>query len=227
VTAAGRERRELAEVTWTQLPERPLILVPVGSTEQHGPHLPLETDTVIAIAVARELAHWLDGYVAPPISVGASGEHQGFPGVLSIGTALLRTVLVELVRSMSLWAGPVVLVNGHGGNLEALTGAASQLRTEGHRVDWVPCAAGGDAHAGRTETSLMLHLAPWLVRTQNAQVGNTQPLKELMPALTTRGVMGVSSNGVLGDPTGASAAAGAALFQEMMEKARWTLSVSH
>ena len=227
MTAAAREGRELAEVTWTRLPERPLVLVPVGSTEQHGPHLPLETDTLIATAVARELAHVLDGYVAPPISIGASGEHQGFPGVLSIGTAALRTVLVELVRSLSLWAGRVTLVNGHGGNLEAVTGAVDQLRTEGHGVDWVACAAGGDAHAGRTETSLLLHLAPWLVRSQHAQVGNTQPLKELMPALTTHGVMGVSSNGVLGDPTGASAAEGAALFQKMVEKARWTLSVSH
>ena len=225
--AITRQGRELAEATWTQLSDRPMVLVPVGSTEQHGPHLPLETDTLIATAVARELAHWMDGYVAPAISVGASGEHQGFPGVMSIGTAALGTVLVELVRSLSLWAGRVTLVNGHGGNVEAVVGAVDQLRTEGHRIDWVPCAAGGDAHAGRTETSLMLHLAPWLVRTQHAQVGNTRPLRELMPALTTDGVKGVSSNGVLGDPTGASAAEGAALFREMVEKARWTLTVSH
>jgi mycofactocin system creatininase family protein len=169
----------------------------------------------------------MDGCVAPPISVGASGEHQGFPGVLSIGTAALRTVLVELVRSMSLWAGRVILVNGHGGNLEAVTSAVDQLRTEGHRIDWVPCTAGGDAHAGRTETSLILYLAPWLVRLQHAQVGNTQPLDELMPALRTQGVQVVSHNGVLGDPTGANAAEGAALFQEMVDEAQWTLSASH
>ena len=226
MAAAGAERRVLAEATWTQLPERPLILVPVGSTEQHGPHLPLETDTLIATALAQELAHLLNGYVAPPLSIGASGEHQGFPGVLSIGTAALRMVLVELVRSLSLWAGHVTLVNGHGGNLEAVTGAVDQMRAEGHRIDWVPCAARGDAHAGRTETSLMLHLAPWLVRLQRAQRGNTQPLDELMPALTTHGVIGVSGNGVLGDPTGAYAAEGAALFREMVEKARWALNAS-
>jgi len=222
----NRQGRELSEATWTQLPERPPILVPVGSTEQHGPHLPLETDTHIATALARELAHWTDGYVAPPVSIGASGEHQGFPGVLSIGTAALHTVLVELVRSLSLWAGRVTLVNGHGGNLEAVTGAVNQLRAEGHRIDWVPCSADGDAHAGHTETSLMLHLAPWLVRPQHAKAGNTQPLNELMPELTTQGVKGVSSNGVLGDPTGANAADGAALFQKMVEKGRWTLAMS-
>ena len=231
MTSTARERRELAEATWTQLPDRPPVLVPVGSTEQHGPHLPRETDTHIATALARELAGWMDGYVAPAISIGASGEHQGFPGVLSIGTAALHTVLVELVRSLSLWAGPVTLVNGHGGNLEAVTGAVDQLRTEGNHIDWVPCTAGGaasgDAHAGRTETSLMLHLAPWLVRPQHAQVGNTQPLNELMPTLMTHGIQGVSSNGVLGDPTGANAAEGAALFAEMVAKARWTLTASH
>lgn len=211
---------ELAELTWTALPDRPLVLVPVGSTEQHGPHLPLQTDTLIATAVAHRLATDLGGFVGPAVSIGASGEHQGFPGVLSIGTAALRLVLVELVRSLSLWSGRVVLVNGHGGNREAVTLAVEQLRTEDHDVAWVACSTRGDAHAGRTETSLLLHLAPWLVRPQHAQVGNTRPLGELMTDLVAGGVRAVSPNGVLGDPTGATAGEGAALFDEMVETAR-------
>ena len=212
--------RLLAEVPWTEVLNRPVVLVPVGSTEQHGPHLPLETDTLIATAVARELAERLDGYVAPAVSIGASGEHQGFPGVLSIGTDALRLVLVELGRSLSLWAGRVVLVNGHGGNVEAVTRAVHQLLAEGHDVAWVPCAAAGDAHAGHTETSLLLHLAPWLVRPHRAEAGSTRPIAELLPELKAHGVRTVSPNGVLGDPTGATAAEGADLFEQMLETAR-------
>jgi mycofactocin system creatininase family protein len=210
---------ELAAATWTELPERPLVVVPVGSTEQHGPHLPLETDTLIATAVARRVAVRLGGYVAPSLSIGASAEHQDFPGVLSIGTAALELVLTELVRSLSLWAGRVVLVNGHGGNVPAVTRAVDQLVVEGHDVCWVACAVEGDAHAGRTETSLLLHLAPLLVRRQHAEVGNTRPIRELLPELMANGVRELSPNGVLGDPSGATAAEGEALFERMVDAA--------
>lgn len=211
--------RELASLTWTDLPEHPLVLVPVGSTEQHGPHLPLETDTLIATSVCTRLAEALGGYVAPAIGIGASGEHQGFPGVVSIGSDALRTVLVELVRSLSHWAGRVVLVNGHGGNVEAVASAVDQLLGEGQRVQWVPCTAPGDAHAGRTETSIMLHLAPWLVRPHKAERGNTRPIADLLPELRAHGVLALAPNGVLGDPTSASAAEGAGLFEQMVQVA--------
>lgn len=210
---------ELATATWTELPERPLVLVPIGSTEQHGPHLPLETDTLVATAVARELAGRIGGWATPAVSIGASGEHHGFPGVMSIGTSALRLVVVELVRSLSLWAGRVVLVNGHGGNVPAVTRAVDQLHVEGHAVSWVACVADGDAHAGRTETSLVLHLAPELVRKEHAEPGETRPLAEMLPDLVAHGVRWLSPNGVLGDPTGATAAEGAELFETMVETA--------
>lgn len=215
--------RVLAEASWPDLPERPLVLVPLGSTEQHGPHLPLETDTLVATAVASTLADRAGGYVAPAVSIGASGEHQGFPGVLSIGTDTLRVVLVELVRSLSLWAGRVVLVNGHGGNTDAVASAVRKLRQEGHDVSWVPCAVPGDAHAGYTETCLMLHLAPWLVRPGRAAPGNRRPLAELLPALRSGGLRPLAPNGVLGDPTGATAATGAKLFEQMVDGAHRAL----
>jgi mycofactocin precursor peptide peptidase len=208
---------ELGSAAWTELAQRPLVLVPVGSTEQHGPHLPLQTDTLIATAVAREAAVRLGGYVAPAVSIGASGEHQGFPGVVSIGTETLHLVLVELVRSLSTWSGRIVLVNGHGGNVPALARAVDQLVAEGHDVCWLPCAAGGDAHAGRTETALLLHLAPLLVRLELAEAGNTRPFRELLPELVAHGVRRLSPNGVLGDPAGATAAEGAELFETMVE----------
>ena len=114
----------------------------------------------------------------------------------------------------------MVLVNAHGGNLSALREAVEQLRAEGHDVAWVPCATEDvDLHAGRTETSLMLHLAPWSVRRDLAEAGNTQPLQAILPAMLSGGVAAVSANGVLGDPTGASAAEGARLLDQIVDRA--------
>jgi len=193
-----------------------VVLVPVGSLEQHGPHLPLDTDTVIADAVALQAVELLpspEPLVAPPLTYGSSGEHQAFAGTSSVGTTVLGMVLVELVRSMRTWARRVVFVNGHGGNLAALHSAVPQLLAEGHDSGWVACTTGdADAHAGFTETSLMLHLRPQDVRLALAERGNTTPIAQLLPALQRGGVAAVSANGVLGDPSGATADEGRRLL---------------
>ena len=215
--------RPLAEVTTAEAVGSRLVLVPVGSLEQHGPHLPLDTDTAIAVAVATGVAERLgeagrQAWVAPAVTYGASGEHQSFAGTSSIGTEALRLVLVELVRSMRSWAERVVLVNGHGGNLDALRSAVDQLVAEGHLVSWAGCATESvDLHAGRTETSLMLHLRPESVRLDLAVAGDTRPLVELLPDLRSGGVASVSANGVLGDPSGASASEGVAVLAAMVD----------
>jgi mycofactocin system creatininase family protein len=213
--------RRLAAATSPETTGATIVLVPVGSLEQHGPHLPLDTDTVIAEAVTHGVAARLtDAWVAPPIAYGASGEHQSFAGTSSIGTEALQHLVIELVRSMRTWARRVVLVNGHGGNVRALTNAVDQLVGEGHDVAWVPCAAvdggAGDAHAGFTETSLMLHLRPGSVRLDLAVPGSTAPLTEILPALVAGGVGAVSPNGVLGDPAGATADQGRRVLDAMV-----------
>ena len=206
---------DLAGAVWPELLERPLLVVPLGSVEQHGPHLPLATDTVVAGAVVRA-ADLGDAVVAPAIPYGASGEHEGFPGTVSIGTEALTTLLVEYGRSACRWAGRLLVVNGHGGNLDALRRAVPLLRTEGRDVAWFPCGVpGGDAHAGRTETSLLLHVEPPAVRTDRSVPGVTTPVAELLPRLRAEGVRGVSPTGVLGDPAGASAEEGAELLAGM------------
>lgn len=215
--------RLLASATSPGLPAGPTVLVPVGSTEQHGPHLPLDTDTVIAVAVATRAADRLiaggrEAIVAPAIAFGSSGEHQDFAGTSSIGTEALRMVLLELTRSMSTWSARVVFVNAHGGNVAALRGAVAQLVREGHEVAWVPCATEEvDLHAGRTETSLMLHLAPWHVRLDRAEPGNTGTLEELLPLMVAGGVKAVSPNGVLGNPNGASGPEGESILRSMVD----------
>ncbi len=214
---------ELASATSRETTGARLVLVPVGSVEQHGPHLPLDTDTAIAVAVAQGAAVALEDrteevWVAPPIAYGSSGEHQSFAGTSSVGTPALKHYVIELVRSMRTWADRVVLVNAHGGNLTALRAAVDQLVDEGHRVAVVPCATEDvDLHAGRTETSLMLHLRPAAVRLDRAEAGNVSPLVDILPAMMKHGVAAVSANGVLGDPSGATAEEGAQMLARLVD----------
>ncbi len=197
------------------------LVIPIGATEQHGPHLPLDTDSRVAVALAQELARRRpDVVVAPVVSYGSSGEHRGFTGTLSIGQDALEHLIVELVRSADDWHAGIVLVCGHGGNAEPLQRAVSRLVDEGRRVTaWFPRVPGArsDAHAGRTETSLLLAIAPELVRLDRATPGATEALSTLAPTLRTAGVAAVSPNGILGDPTGASAEEGRQLLESLSD----------
>jgi mycofactocin system creatininase family protein len=210
----------LARSVWPDLPQAPLLVVPLGSVEQHGHHLPLGTDTSVACAAAEAASGSLAGaLLAPALAYGASGEHEGFPGTVSIGTEALTGLLVEYGRSACRWAGRVLVVNGHGGNLDALRTAVPLLRSEGRDVAWFPCGVPrGDAHAGRVETSLMLHVEPEWVQEERAVPGVTTPIGALLPRLRAEGVRAISPSGVLGDPAGASAGEGAALLAGLVDR---------
>jgi creatinine amidohydrolase len=219
----------LGSMTWPEAEAcagRSLLVVPLGAVEQHGPHLPLDTDVRIATALAETwAARRADLVVAPPVAYGSSGEHQDFTGTLSIGQDATERVVVELVRSATAWRG-VVLVCWHGGNAEPLARALDQVADRPVRA-WEPAVPDGDAHAGRTETSLLLALAPDVVRLEAAAPGNLRPLDSLMPALRAGGVRSVAPNGVLGDPRRSSADEGRALLTQLVDDleaavpARW------
>ncbi|GHF82271.1 creatinine amidohydrolase [Amycolatopsis bartoniae] len=198
----------MKDLAWPELVPR-LLAVPLGATEQHGPHLPFTVDTEIAVALCERLAQRRnDVVVAPALPYGSSGEHAGFPGTLSIGQEATEHVLVELVRSADAFTG-VVLVCAHGGNVEPLRRAIAKLRYEGRAVRaWCPDAPPDDTHAGRTETSVMLALRPSAVRLDRLETGVTEPLPALLDRLRKGGVRAVSPTGTLGDPRGASAEEG-------------------
>lgn len=246
--AGGAGAEQLSAATWCEVAASAAVgpttlLVPLGATEQHGPHLPIGTDTAIAVALAETAARRVPGaVVAPALAYGSSGEHQGFAGTLSIGAAATELVLVELGRSATETFDRILFVNAHGGNVAPVAAAVGRLRAEGRDVrSWSP-RFGGDAHAGRTETSLILALeasdSPDRGRPSSsagspgspagrgclAEAGNTAPLAELIDDLRAGGVRAVAPNGVLGDPAGASAEEGRALLGAAVDDLRAALA---
>lgn len=223
---------QLGSATWLDIEatgRRHILAVPIGSLEQHGPHLPLDTDTRIAVELATRLALFRpDVVVAPAVAYGASGEHAAFPGTLLVNHAVLSDLLVELVRSARSSFDGVVMISAHGGNSEGLARVDARCRADGDPVViWAAAPSDGDAHAGRTETSLMLAIDQGAVRLELAEAGCREPLDVILPRLRAEGVRPVSSNGVLGDPQGASAVEGESLLAELADQlaaavgARW------
>jgi len=164
--------------TWPEISRNACVVIPVGSFEQHGPHLPLDTDTQIASHLCAHATTGMDNVVvAPPLSITASGEHAGFPGT-----------------------------------------ATAMLNSEQRNIaSWWPHIPGADAHAGHTETSLMLAINPNLVRVNKLEVGNVQPMSEIQRDLQTHGVQAVSTNGILGDARSATTQHGIELLAELSE----------
>ncbi len=210
----------LADLPWPDVAARAaagaILAVPIGATEQHGPHLPLSTDTDIALALSDRLSEKRpDVLVAPAVAVGSSGEHAGFAGTLSIGQEATELVLLELGRSASETFSRLLFVSAHGGNAAPVARAVARLRAESRDVEVFTPRWDGDPHAGRPETALQLALRPGAVRMDLAVAGDRRPLGEVLPLLREGGVRAVSPTGVLGDPTTATAAYGRTLLDEL------------
>lgn len=200
-----------------------VLVIPVGSVEQHGPHLPLGTDSYITTALVDELVR-LRGdklVLAPQIPISASDEHASFQGTLSMGTSLLSALLKAVAGSSV--RPRTLFVSAHGGNLTAFLEASTPFWVPRTHVlieaaaNWeLPADAKGlwepDAHAGRTETSVMLALRPDLVKISQAVPGYNGPLSPVGAILATDGIRGVSTTGVLGDPRGANREEGLAIL---------------
>jgi creatinine amidohydrolase len=198
-----------------------VALLPVGSLEQHGPHLPLVTDTVVACVLARALADAHRVRVLPPVTIGCSHEHAAWPGTVSISAPTLHAVVTDVAASLG--DTRLVLVNGHGGNHVL----ANTVQESGGRMalfpglhDWAAArtAAGmatgndDDMHAGELETSVLLHAAPDLVREGYERADHVTPPREHM---LTVGLAPYTASGVAGRPSLATAAKGRDLLSAL------------
>lgn len=197
-----------------------VAVLPVGSFEQHGSHLPLISDTVVACAIATAISERYDLLLLPPVTISCSHEHAAFAGTVSIRAQTLIQVVEDIAESLThQGVCGLVVVNGHGGNY-VLSNVVQQANVGGVRMalfpgklDWQTAAdAAGietdrtaDMHGGELETSLLLHMAPELVGDNHAEE-DVDAAKR--PHLLMLGVGGYSKTGIVGLPSLASAEKG-------------------
>lgn len=202
-----------------------LAVLPVGACEQHGPHLPLYTDTWIARSIATRVTSGTDWLLLPAIAYGTSAEHQGFAGTVALRPETLRAVVEDVARSCAVFGvRRVVVISGHGGNW-ILRPTVRQLNVTHHDltvglvpegVVWAGTLTTDDLHAGYTETCLMLHLDGEHVSTPPEDFVPPVP-REALDILPT---VAISDSGIWGNPSGATAQEGAALFERMVHNVK-------
>jgi creatinine amidohydrolase len=202
----------------------------VGSFEQHGAHLPLTTDTLVAQAIAEAVSDTYDLLLLPPVTFSCSHEHGSSPGTVSISAVtligLIRDIAASLRRS---GIHALVLVNGHGGNY-VLSNVVQETNVDGPAMtlfpgkeDWAQARAAADLetsshddmHAGELETSILLHAHPELVRPgwENADAGGGP-----RPHLLLHGMKAYTDTGVIGRPSLATAEKGKRLLDSLTDR---------
>ena len=226
----------LADEAWPDLgayfEAESLALVPLGSTEQHGPHLPEGTDHLIAEAFAREAADRTGFLCTPTVNVGVSPHHRQFHGTMWVDPPAFRQYVESFTRNLAYHGiDRVVYVNAHGGNVQHLREVGRRLRDDGtaYAVEWMwdesipdlvdDLFAHNGPHGGPKETALIQHLRPELVhddRLAEARDGGLvrwdDPDTVRHGARTFYDAIENTDNGVLGDQTDATAEKGAELF---------------
>jgi creatinine amidohydrolase len=214
-------------------------IVVAASFEQHGPHLPCETDSIYGAAIAGRLAARLgSSLVAPLIAPGCSDHHLGFAGTFSISAELLVAQVEQYLTDLAAMGFKrVILTSSHGGNFAPLSEALPRLNARAQSLGMrlvgilslerfvdalrkTPAQRGLDqgipaVQADLIETSIMLYLRPDLVRMDLAEIGHMEPFD--IDELFRSGLRGLTANGILGDPRGATAELGEAIVADLEE----------
>lgn len=223
---------EAAVATWGQVEERiarqVVAVVGIGALEQHGPHLPLATDTIIAANIARRLAEAIDGLLLPALPFGDAWNNEGFAGTLSLSPETVTATIADIGRGLAA-AGVrgLIVVNGHFGNREPIARAARDLKQHQNfpvlyldypgleRLAAEICSSKPAAptfyHADEVETSMILALQPATVRMDRAR----PEYPTFPPTYGSEAIMlhTFCNSGVFGDPTAATAEKGEALLR--------------
>ncbi|WP_432042129.1 creatininase family protein [Streptomyces cadmiisoli] len=208
---------------------RQVAVLPVGSFEQHGPYLPLATDTLVACAIAREIADAYPVHLLPPVTVSCSHEHAGWPGTVSISSVTLHAVIRDMAASLRRsGVEALVLVNGHGGNY-VLGNVVQESSARGEPMALFPAAedweearerAGvrtsllTDMHAGEIETSILLHTHPEMVRPGYE---SADFIADDRRRLLTVGMSAYTDSGVIGRPSLGAAEKGKELLAALTD----------
>lgn len=214
-----------------------VAVLPVGSFEQHGDHLPLITDTAVACLIAKRIADDHGLFLLPPITIACSHEHATMAGTVSVSAPTLYAMIKDIWHSLDASGVPgLLVVNGHGGNY-VLSNVVQEINVTAPRVALFPVhedrvkarsdaglesSGAEDMHGGEYEVSLLLHGAPHLVRDGIERDDHSAPDR---PHLLTVGMAGYTSNGIIGRPSLASAAKGKAILGSLSESARAHLAV--
>jgi creatinine amidohydrolase/Fe(II)-dependent formamide hydrolase-like protein len=245
---AAASNRMIGELTSAEarslLRANSVLCLPMGSMEQHGPHLPLNTDTVLAAGLTgRIVERWGETYdlwQLPPLDIGLSREHDWAPGTVSLSVGGLSSYLRDLARDLirTQPSRNLLIVNGHGGNRGFLEALGRELRGDfglnlcalhlGALISPVTDAAIPEIHAGRDETSVMLALAPDLVRRDKLKELKAPPHDNAIRALILDPAVSwpwssddprIAADGVIGDARDASAEHGQAIIERVVETA--------
>jgi creatinine amidohydrolase len=215
----------IEELSWTEietgLNETRTIILPVGTLEEHGPHLPIFTDTIQAVEVAREASRRTQIFLASPVYYGVCRSTRGFPGTITVGFDSLRAYVHDILISLyDSGFRRILLLTGHAGgqHLAALELACQQaIEKRDFRLSLVSLFdlidrnavdTSNDGHAGEIETSLMMVIRQDLVK---ARPGNFQPLRPRF--LVLRDIRHLMGNGIIGDPSKASLEKGKIFFE--------------
>lgn len=214
-----------------------IAVLPIGSFEQHGGHLPLITDTVVAAAIAAAIADEHDLFLLPPITISCSHEHSAFPGTVSISATTLAAIVDDVIQSLQRQGIlRLVIVNGHGGNY-VLSNVTQEANVTAGRVvlfpgkdDWnaardrAGCSTTqtDDMHGGELETSILMHVAPDLVTVGWDRADHDAPDRH---RLLTDGIAALASSGIIGRPSQATDEKGRLIVQSLVDSFKRMLAL--